>query len=131
MYTVFCLLMRKLLNKSHTNVHTIAYLLGGVSVFGYLVSFLRDRAFAHYFGPSELLDIYVASFQIPDVLFITATAFISVYALLPMFEEKKRQGEEMLREFVNTSFYFLVLFLLLGSTVLFFAIPPARRCAVQ
>ena len=115
--------MRKLLNKSHTNVHTIASILGGVSVLGYLLSFLRDRAFAHYFGASELFDVYVASFRIPDVLFIVATAFISVYALLPMFEEKMKQGEQELKEFVNTSFYFLVLFLVLGSTILFFAIP--------
>ena len=115
--------MRKLLNKSHTNVHTIALILGGVSVLGYVFSFLRDRAFAYYFGPSELLDIYVASFRIPDVLFIVATAFISVYALLPMFEEKMREGHTKLKEFVNTSFYFLVLFLVLGSVILFFAIP--------
>ena len=115
--------MRKLLNKSHTNVHTIASILGGVSVFGYILSFLRDRAFAHYFGASELLDVYVASFRIPDVLFITATAFISVYALLPMFEEKMRKGNNELKEFVNTSFYFLLLFLVFGSTILFFAIP--------
>lgn len=115
--------MRKLLNKSHTNVHTVAFILGGVSVFGYILSFLRDRAFAHYFGAGELLDIYVASFRIPDVLFIAATAFISVYALLPMFEEKLREGDARLKEFINTSFYFLVLFLVLGSTVLFFAIP--------
>ena len=104
-------------------MHAIAYLLGGVGVFGYAVSFLRDRAFAHYFGPSELLDIYVASFRIPDVLFIAATAFISVYALLPIFEEKMQQGKECLREFVNTTFYFLIFFLLFGGTALFFAIP--------
>lgn len=104
-------------------MHTVAFILGGVSVFGYILSFLRDRAFAHYFGAGELLDIYVASFRIPDVLFIAATAFISVYALLPMFEEKLREGNTHLKEFINTSFYFLVLFLVLGSTVLFFAIP--------
>ena len=115
--------MQKLLNKSYTNVHTIAYILSGVSIFGYLISFLRDRAFAHYFGVGELLDIYVASFRIPDVLFITATAFISVYALLPMFEEKMQKRNNELQEFINTTFYFLVLFLLTGSIILFFAIP--------
>lgn len=115
--------MRKILNKSHTGVHTIALILGSVSVFGYVLSFLRDRAFAHYFGASELLDVYVASFRIPDILFIVATAFISVYALLPMFEEKMKQGNRELKEFINTSFYFLILFLIVGSTVLFFAIP--------
>ena len=119
--------MRKILNKSHTSVHTIAFILGSVSVFGYALSFLRDRAFAHYFGASELLDIYVASFRIPDLLFIAATAFISVYALLPMFEEKMKRGHAELKEFINTSFYFLVLFLVIGSTALFFAIPPVGK----
>ena len=115
--------MWHLLNKSHTDVHTIAYLLGTVSIFGYLISFLRDRAFAHYFGAGELLDVYVASFRIPDMLFITATAFISVYALLPMFEEKKREGDAVLREFINTTFCCLLLFLAVAGTVLFFLIP--------
>ena len=122
-YYVSLFSMKKLLNKSHTNVHTIAYILGGVSIFGYVISFLRDRAFAHYFGAGELLDIYTASFRIPDMLFITATAFVSVYALLPMFEEKMRQSSVKFQEFINTSFYFLIFFLILGSTILFFAIP--------
>ena len=119
--------MRKLLNKSHSSVHTIALILGSVSVFGYALSFLRDRAFAHYFGASELLDVYVASFRVPDLLFIAATAFISVYALLPMFEEKMKQGNNELKEFINTSFYFLVVFLIIGGTILFFAIPPIGK----
>ena len=84
--------MLKLLNISHTNVHTIAYVLAAVSIFGYGISFIRDRVFAHYFGTGELLDIYIASFRIPDTLFIIATAFISVYALLPMFEEKLQKN---------------------------------------
>ena len=115
--------MRNILNVSHSNVHSIALVLGTVSVFGYIVSFLRDRAFAHYFGPGELLDVYIASFRIPDLLFIVATAFISVYALLPMFEEKKQEGERSLREFIDTSFYFLLIFLILGGTLLFFLVP--------
>ena len=104
-------------------MHTIAYIFGAVNIFVLLLSFLRERAFAHYFGTSELLDIYVASFSIPDMLFMTATAFVSVYALLPMFEEKMREGQEEFQKFINTSFYFLVLFLLLGATALFFSIP--------
>ena len=115
--------MRNILNISHNNVHTIALVLGAMSVIGYIVSFLRDRAFAHHFGPSEMLDVYVASFRIPDLLFIVATAFISVYALLPMFEEKKQEGEKSLREFIDTSFYFLLIFLIFGGTLLFFLVP--------
>ena len=115
--------MWNILNRSHTNVHTIAYLLGTVSILGYAVSFLRDRVFAHQFGAGEVLDVYIASFRIPDILFITATACISIYALLPIFEEKKRLGEQELREFINTTFYFLLLFLAVGTVALFFAIP--------
>ena len=38
-------------------------------------------------------------------------------------KKKMKQGGGTLKEFINTSFYFLVLFLVLGSTILFFAIP--------
>ena len=123
---VYCtepFIMLKFLNVSHGNVHTIAYVLAAVSIVGYGVSFLRDRVFAHYFGAGELLDIYIASFRIPDTLFIVATAFISVYALLPMFEEKQRKSPEEFREFINTAFYFLLLFLVFGGTAIFFCIP--------
>ena len=119
--------MWKILDRSHNNIHTIAYVLGVVSILGYLAAFLRDRAFAHYFGTTDLLDVYVASFRIPDTLFIVATAFISVYALLPFFEEKKRKGKKELQEFIDTTFYFLLLFLIGGSVVLFFATPAIAK----
>ncbi len=115
--------MWKILGRSHTNVHTIAYILGTVSIFGYVISFLRDRIFAHHFGATEMLDVYIASFRIPDLLFIATTAFISVYALLPMFEKKQKQGRRELREFINTTFCLLLIFLVLGAAVLFMAMP--------
>ncbi|MDE0243247.1 MAG: hypothetical protein OYG31_00840 [Candidatus Kaiserbacteria bacterium] len=94
-----------------------------MSIFGYIISFIRDRAFAHYIGAGELLDVYVASFRVPDLLFITATAFISLYALLPLFEEVEQKGRQVLQEFVNTTFYLLLIYLIISGTVLFFAIP--------
>ena len=115
--------MWKILNSSHTNVHTIAFVLGSVSIIGYLVAFLRDRTFAHYFGTGELLDVYVASFRIPDLLFITATAFFSIFALLPMFEEKRKAGQVLFSEFVNTIWFTLLICLILGGVALFFLIP--------
>ena len=120
-------MIRRFLDKSHTGLHSIALVLGSMSVIGYVVSFVRDRAFAHYIGAGELLDVYVASFRIPDLLFITATAFISLYALLPLFEETEREGKTALQEFINTTFYFLLIYLIIGSTVLFFTIPAVGK----
>ena len=115
--------MWKLLNRSDVNVHNIALLLGSVSIVGYLIAFLRDRAFPHYFGAGELLDVYVASFRIPDLLFITATAFFSIFALLPICEEKQKEGSAVFTEFINTVWFVLLLCLLIGGTILFFLIP--------
>lgn len=94
-----------------------------MSVLGFVISFVRDRAFAYHLGTGELLDVYVASFRIPDLLFISATAFISLYALLPLLEETERDGKKALQAFINTTFYFLLIYLVVAGTALFFAIP--------
>lgn len=120
-----------LLNKSYNTLHNIAFLLAGMSVLGFFVGFLRDRAFAHFLGTSEILDIYVASFRIPDLLFLASTGIISLYALIIFFEEKDNGKEKQLKNFINTSFYFLLTFLTIGGTILFFAIPYIAQSVFQ
>ena len=112
-----------MLHKTHHTIHSIAYVLGGMSIAGFLIGFLRDRAFAHFLGASEILDIYIAAFRIPDLLFLFSTGIISFYALILVFEEKKDLETKNLSDFINTAFYFLIVFLVIGGTGLFFAIP--------
>ena len=115
--------MIKFFSKSQTSVRSIAAVMFGVSVLGVVIAIVRDRIFAYHLGASELLDVYVASFKIPDLLFLAVTSLISVYGILPMFEKRKQEGEVQLQQFINTAFYFLSFFLLVGGTIVFFALP--------
>ncbi len=64
--------------------------------FSYFFGFLRDRIFAHTFGLSRTLDIYNASFVLPDLLqslFIgtaLSAAFVPIFTKL--YDEKKNLG---------------------------------------
>lgn len=61
----------------------------------YVMGLLRDRIFAHTFGLSRTLDIYNASFVIPDMAFAVlldaalAAAFIPIFAKLYDQEKEK------------------------------------------
>jgi len=61
----------KLLNREISGLHEAAYLLGVFALFSHILALLRDRSLAHFFGAGETLDVYYASFRIPDFIFIT------------------------------------------------------------
>ena len=112
-----------MLNKSFQGLHSAAYLLGGMSVIGFVISFLRDRTFAHIIGTTGMLDVYIAAFRIPDMLLLFLTVFISTFALIPMFEKRQQESPQALREFIDTIFYFFAVALVIGATVLFIFTP--------
>ena len=62
----------------------------------YFFGFLRDRIFAHTFGLSRTLDIYNASFVIPDLMLTVLIGTALSAAFLPIFsklyDEKRELG---------------------------------------
>ena len=89
----------------------------------FVLAIVRDRIFAQNFGAGEFLDIYFAAFRLPDMLFILTTSLVSVYALLPVFEQKRYTSDESLKSFIDTIFYLFSLMLVIGAVVLFFISP--------
>lgn len=55
-------------NKAQT-ITGAAIILAAASFAARLLGMARDRALAHYFGTSGIMDVYVASFKIPDLIF--------------------------------------------------------------
>ncbi|MBI5470261.1 hypothetical protein HY968_02985 [Candidatus Kaiserbacteria bacterium] len=70
-----------------------AYVLASAALLSSLLALARDRLLAHIFGAGATLDIYYASFRIPDLIFVATGALVSVYILIPELA-KRLEGEQ-------------------------------------
>ncbi|MFM7088791.1 MAG: lipid II flippase MurJ, partial [Candidatus Paceibacterota bacterium] len=75
--------------KEYHNVSQAAFLLGIFSLLSQILGLFRDRAIAHFIGPSPLLDAYYAAFRVPDLIFISVASLASVTVLIPFMSEKE------------------------------------------
>lgn len=112
-----------MLGREISGLHEAAYLLGGCALASQLLALVRDRVFASTFGASRTLDIYYASFRIPDLIFVSVASLVSVSVLLPFLVEKFKKGEDVGKRYVDTSFSFFFTLVTLISSTVFFLVP--------
>jgi len=113
----------KFLNKETRGLHQAAFILAFASVGAKVLAILRDRLLASSFGAGKTLDVYYASFRLPDLLYVFSLFLVSVTALIPLFLKKKKISVEESKKFINsvfTVFFVIIVFLI---TISFFAIP--------
>ncbi len=113
----------KFLNKEISGLHEAAYLLGFFAIFSQLLALVRDRLFANYFGAGHALDLYYASFRIPDFIFVTVASLVSISVLIPFLIEKVSQSKEEAKKFINSVFSAFFFLILLSCVIFFFLIP--------
>ncbi|MFH1288084.1 MAG: murein biosynthesis integral membrane protein MurJ [bacterium] len=100
-------MFKKLLNKETNSIGVGGAILAFSALLSRMLGLVRDRLLANQFGAGEALDIYYASFQIPDFfynLFILGTlsvAFIPVFTGYIQNGEKQKIGDDGLK-FANT-----------------------------
>ena len=82
-----------------------------------LLALLRDRLLAHTFGAGVELDVYYAAFRIPDLLFVTAGALVSVYILIPELARRDRDQQKDYIDTVVAGFSLLAVFVSLLAAV--------------
>ncbi|MEI8338051.1 MAG: murein biosynthesis integral membrane protein MurJ [bacterium] len=90
-------MVKKILNifsKEIVSVHGVAYLLGFFALLAQLLALVRDRMLAADFGAGTTLDIYYASFRIPDLIFVTVASLVSISILVPFFTEVDEEGKD-------------------------------------
>ncbi len=73
----------KIFNKEYGNISQAALLLGLLTIVSQILALFRDRAFAHFIGPSPSLDSYYAAFRVPDLIFICIASLASITVLVP------------------------------------------------
>ena len=107
----------KIFDREIKGVHQAALLLGFMGILTKFLALLRDKILAAQFGAGRELDIYFASFRIPDFIF-TMTLFITASAsLIPFFLKEVEKGEEKARVFLGRIYTIFLVFIAL--TIIF------------
>ena len=107
--------------KSTSDIHITSYMLASLSFLSLILGLFRDHLLAANFGAGIELDIYFTAFRVPDLLFVSIASFMSVYALLPFFEEK--ESAIKLNRFISNTFSFFFT-ILVGVSILVFILMP-------
>jgi putative peptidoglycan lipid II flippase len=113
----------KLFNRDFGGLHEAAYLLGTFALLSQILGLVRDRLLAHSFGASHLLDMYYASFRIPDLLFVSVASFASATAIVPFFIERINKGHEEAKKFLNDIFTLFFMAMAVASVIAFIFMP--------
>lgn len=108
--------------KEIKGLHEAAYILAAFVFFSQILGLFRDRLLASQFGAGEIVDLYYASFRIPDLLFVAITSFISASVLIPVFSAKINNKVE-LQKIVNSLFTFFIISAVLICILVFIFAP--------
>lgn len=117
-----------ILNRQSYGVSEAAILLGSFTLLAQILALFRDRALAHFIGPSSTLDIYYAAFRIPDFLYISIGSLVSITVLIPFLLEKMQKKENAgdggdAYKFLSDMFTVFLWGMIIVSAVVYFLIP--------
>jgi putative peptidoglycan lipid II flippase len=114
---------------SHDILFTImilknSLLLAIFSAISVLLGILRDKLLAVTVGVGQTLDVYNASFRVPDFVYGIFLAFITAGTVVPFLTKEDKNGHliESEKRFVSLLFFFSVT-LISVTVVLFFTLP--------
>ncbi|PIR58141.1 MAG: hypothetical protein COU71_00325 [Parcubacteria group bacterium CG10_big_fil_rev_8_21_14_0_10_38_31] len=127
-------MVKRILNfvyKGFDGLHEAALLLALSSLGSQVLALFRDRLLAGKFGAGLELDIYYASFRIPDLVYVFAVSLVvSVSVLIPVFLGKLSGGrgtederKEQASQFINSIFSVFTVLIFLLAVILFFLVP--------
>ena len=91
-----------------------------------LLGVLRDRLLAHYVGVGITLDIYNASFRMPDFLYGAVLAFITAPTVIPFMTQKEKDDTDTNtdeRHTLSSITFFFSLFIAIVSVIVYIALP--------
>lgn len=109
---------------------TISAVILAVSTFlNAVLALLRDLLLYSRFGAGRELDVYVASFRLPDFVYNLLVAGVLAVAVLPVFAENFRESEEKAWRLVNNFLNFFLFVLLAVGGFFFFFTPRLATLA--
>lgn len=106
-------MIKRIFSAKISSITSAAAVIGAASLASRLVGVLRDRVLASSFGAGEMLDVYYASFRIPDLVFQLLVAGALSAGFIPIFLKRRQASEEEAQRFSTA-----VLWLVLGVVAL-------------
>lgn len=104
-------------------MHRAAYLLALFALLSQLLALVRDRLLAASFGTGPTLDVYFASFRLPDLLFVTFASLFSLYAILPVLAKAERESSGHMFALLDRLFLIFFAVMAAVSATAFFLAP--------
>lgn len=75
----------KRVNSESQNVTSAAVIIGSLTIVSRLLGVIRDRVLAGQFGAGDVLDVYYASFRLPDTIYNLLVLGVVSAGLIPVF----------------------------------------------
>lgn len=116
-----------IIGKEISGVHNAAYLLGIFALLSQCLALVRDRLLAHQFGAGTSLDLYYASFRIPDLIFASVASLVSISVLIPFLSrlmgDQSSESISETKKFLNSIFSGYLVIMVIVSAAAFLAMP--------
>jgi len=114
----------KFLSRKTNTVEKSAIIIGIFTLMSSVLGILRNTLLASYLGASRNIDIYYASFRIPDFIFNIFIMGAITAGLIPLFSKYVHTKKEEANDFINSIiFIIVVLSLIFGIVLAIFATP--------
>lgn len=88
----------KILNYESVGIHQAAFLLAAAMLAAKILALYRDRLLASAFGAGQTLDIYYASFRIPDIVYTLSLFLASSAVLIPMILQDEKRAKDLINQ---------------------------------
>jgi len=115
------------LNSQAKSISSAALIIGTAGLAAKILGVFRDRVLAGQFGAGSTLDMYYASFRIPDLVFNLIVLGALSAGFIPIFCEHMKKGEKEAWELVNYVLNLLILALVSLSVLLVIFAPFFMR----
>ncbi len=104
----------------YKNSSIIAFFL----IFGQLLSIIRERLLVQFVGIGPLLDVYNASFKIPDLIFGIVAGFVGASTIVPFISRSHAVDDHDDKNVrLNSAFFVFGFLTTILSVIIFFTLP--------
>ena len=115
--------MKKFFTVKSKTITGAALVLGAAAFVSRIIGVVRDRIFAHYFGASEVLDVYYAAFRVPDLVYNLLILGALSAGFIPVFLSVWEKNEKHAWRVTNSILHILGFFLVTLLVPLYFLLP--------